>query len=164
MVSIKPRAERKPAYLVPELGLQFPEDELEELVQEIHDLVVVALDGHLQIQTSELRQVSVGIRVLGSEDGTNLEDTFHVRSDTHLLRKLRTLREVRRSTEVVDFEYCGTGLGCGALELGGVDLDEALLREEDAEELADAREDPEYGLRGGRLDLTSDFEANRQVK
>lgn len=64
----------------------------------------MAVDRHLQIKAGELGKMSMGIGVLGSEDGPDLEHPLHVGCDAHLLRKLWTLRKVRGSSEVVDFE------------------------------------------------------------
>lgn len=38
------------------------------LTEKVDDLVVVLLEGHLQIETGELGQVAVRVGVLGTED------------------------------------------------------------------------------------------------
>jgi hypothetical protein len=38
-----------------------------------HGLVIVLDDSHLEVQTSELAQVSVGVTVFGTENRTDLE-------------------------------------------------------------------------------------------
>ena len=63
----------------------------EQAVEELHDLVVVLLDGHLQIESYKLGHMSVGVGVLRTEDGADLVDTLEVGSDGHLLGKLRRL-------------------------------------------------------------------------
>jgi hypothetical protein len=48
--------------------LEGAEDVEEEGVDEVDDLVVVRLKGHLKIETHELGHVTVSVGVLGSED------------------------------------------------------------------------------------------------
>ena len=53
--------------------------------------MIVVVDLHFQVQTSVLGEVSVGIRVLRAEDGSNLVYPSHITGDTHLFGKLRAL-------------------------------------------------------------------------
>ena len=138
-------------YLRPEPSKQALEDMLEAFVQGLHDLMVMALDGHLDIKARELGQVPMRVRVLSPENGANLEDAFHVGGNTHLLGELRTLRKARCTTEVVDFEDGGTGLCRSALELGRVDLGESPFGKERTEEFANTGLDTEDRLRSWGL-------------
>lgn len=52
--------------LVPRI--QLLEDEQHKLFQEAHDLMVVLLEFHFQIEASELSQMAGGITVLGAKD------------------------------------------------------------------------------------------------
>lgn len=107
--------------LVAVLCLQGLEDVQEHAIDDIHDFLVVRFEGHLEIEANELRQVTMCVRVFGTEDwaqdewGTrrwsrkiltraDLKNTLHVRSNAHLLGKLRALGEEDRLAEVVDFE------------------------------------------------------------
>ena len=72
--------------------------------------MIVAVYRHLEVEAGELGEMSVRVRVLGAEDGTDLEDAFHVCGDAHLLRELRALCEIRRAAEIVDLENGGAGL------------------------------------------------------
>ena len=125
------------------------EHELEAFVEHLEHFVIVRLDGHLEIQARELRQMPVRVRVLSAEDGADLEDALHVRRDAHLLCELRALREARGPAEVVDLEHGCPGFCRRALELGRMDLRKSSLVEERTEQVADARLDAEDGLRRG---------------
>ncbi|KAJ6259481.1 hypothetical protein Dda_5118 [Drechslerella dactyloides] len=113
------------------------EDRLEHVVNHVQDLVVVLFESHFQVQAGEFGQVTVGVAVLGAEDGADLVHSLEIRDDAHLLGQLRALREEGVPAEIVDLENARSGLGCGALELGCVDFDEAIAVEEGAEEIAD---------------------------
>ena len=95
--------------------------------------MIVRLDGHLEIQARELRQMPVRVRVLSAEDGADLEDALHVRRDAHLLRQLRALRQESRSSEIVDLEHRCAALSPAPLELARLDLDEAAREQRLAE-------------------------------
>lgn len=129
--------------------LQLGEDENEELGQHVNDLVVVLLEGHLQIETGELGHVSVGVGVLRSEDGGNLEHSLKVAGHEHLLVQLGGLGQEGVALEVVELEDVGSSLRGSGNHLGSVDLNEALGDQELPEQLADAVLDSEDGLVGG---------------
>jgi len=67
---------------------QATEDVKEEAVEKLEYLVVMLLDGHLEVEPDELCQVSVRIRVLRAKDGPNLVHALKVGRDRHLLREL----------------------------------------------------------------------------
>jgi hypothetical protein len=69
------------------------EDALEHAVDEVHSLVVVLLDRHLEIEAHELGQVPMGVTVLRAEDGTDLIYALKVGGDRHLLSELGRLGE-----------------------------------------------------------------------
>jgi hypothetical protein len=122
------------------------EDEQHQVLEHAHNLMVVLLELHLQIETSELGQVTGCVGVLGTEDGANLHDLLEARCNQHLLVELRRLGEVRRAVEVLELEDVGTALRRGTNDLGRVDKGEALLGEELLEESADTTLDNEDGL------------------
>lgn len=64
----------------------------EEPVKYIQYLFVALMDGHLQIQTSKLAEVAMGIAVFGTEDGADLKHALHVTADGHLLVELGGLQ------------------------------------------------------------------------
>lgn len=53
--------------------------------------MVVVVDLHFQIQANVLGKVSVGIRVLCTENRSNLIYSPHITCDTHLFRELGAL-------------------------------------------------------------------------
>jgi len=55
---------------------------------------------HFQIQSNKLRQVTMGVAVLGSENGPNRKDPLKVTRNGHLLVKLGTLGKVGRVLKV----------------------------------------------------------------
>ena len=69
-------------------GVDVFEDSLEGSIKSAEDLVVVLIDGHLEIETSELGQMTVSVAVLGTENGTDFEDLLEIGSDSHLLTQL----------------------------------------------------------------------------
>ncbi|KAI6770941.1 hypothetical protein HG531_009796 [Fusarium graminearum] len=103
------------------------ENFLEEDVNERDDLVVVGINGHLQIETSVLSQVTVGVGVFGTEDRADLKDTAKVGRNGLLLGELGTLGKESPATKVVHGEDSGTTLCGSRLQLGGVDLNEAMF-------------------------------------
>jgi len=133
-------------HLLPVVVLNTPKDEQEHLVNRVHDLVVVVLEGHLEIETSELGQVSVGVGVLSPEDRTNLVHSLHISGNGHLLGQLGRLSQEGWTTEVIDFEDSGTGLGGSRLKFGRLDLSEALRIEEGSEEVGDTSTETEDGM------------------
>jgi hypothetical protein len=64
----------------------------EQLIEGIHNFVIVIIDLHFQVQTCVFGEVPVGIRVLCAKDGSNLIHPFHITGDAHLLGELRALR------------------------------------------------------------------------
>jgi len=102
------------------------EDCFERAVNRAEDLVIVLIDGHLEIQTRELGQVSVGVTVLRTEHRADLEHAAEVGRNGHLLAQLGRLREESGAAEVVDLEHARAGFRRHALQLGRVDLDEIL--------------------------------------
>lgn len=131
------------------LLLKTLEDSLEQAIESVHGLMVMVVDRHFEIQTRELSHVSVSVGVLSTEDGADLVHAAHVSSDAHLLGQLGRLCEKSGALEVVDLENGGARLGGSTLELGRVDLEEALAVQVVAEEVAHARSDAEDGLVGG---------------
>ena len=141
-------------HLLPVVVLNTLEDEQEHLVDHVHDLVVVVLESHLEIETGELGQVPVGVGVLSPEYRANLVHPLHISGDGHLLGQLRGLRQEGWATEVVDLKHGGTGLCGSGLKFGGLDLGEALGIEEGPEEVGDTGADAENGMgdRGTEVD------------
>lgn len=133
-------------HLLPVILLNTLEDEQKHLVDHVHDLVVVILESHLEIQASELGQVPVGVRVLSPEDGADLVYPLHIGGDGHLLGQLRRLRQEGWTAEVVNLEDCGTRLRGSGLEFWRLDLGEALRIEEGSEEIGDASSNTEDGV------------------
>eukprot|EP00760_Papus_ankaliazontas_P011489 PhM_4_TR14805/c0_g1_i1/m.89292 len=136
-----------------ELGV-FGEKALEHTVEQrlgdVEDLVVVVVNDHLHVEADELRQVAVGVGVLGAEHRGDLEHAgVHVALKGHLLVQLRGLREEGGLAEVVQLEDAGTrALGGGDVDLRRVDLREAQLR---AEELAPVLTDAALDLEDGHV-------------
>ena len=128
------------------IGLDALEDEQEHLVDHIHDLVVVVLESHLEVETGELGQVPVGVGVLGPEDGADFVHPLHIGGDGHLLGQLGRLGQEGRSAEVVDLEHGGTGLSSSGLKFRRLDLGETLRIEEGSEEVGDASANTENGV------------------
>ena len=62
---------------------------MEEILNNVKHLEVVLLDGHLKVETGELRKVTVREALLSPEDRTNLEYLLEVGADSHLLVQLR---------------------------------------------------------------------------
>ena len=132
--------------LSPVVILNTLENEEEHLVNHIHDLVVVAFESHLEIETSEFGQVPVGVRVLSPKDGADLVNPLHISGDSHLLSQLRRLCQEGWTAEVVDLEHSRTGLSSSGLEFGGLDLSKALGIEERSEEVGDTSTETENGV------------------
>jgi hypothetical protein len=103
--------------------------------------MIVVVDLHFQVQTGVLGEVSVGIRVLRTEDRSDFIHPSHITRDAHLLSKLRTLgvsrerfgryyasgenpnlSEISRSTEIIYFEHGGARLGGRRLEFRRLNL------------------------------------------
>jgi hypothetical protein len=150
------------------LGLQAMKDGPERAVEHVDNLVVVVLDGHLQVEPGELGQMPVRVGVFGAEDGPDLVDALHVGRDGHLLAELGRLRQEDGPTKVVDLEDTGARFGSATLKLGGcvnfsfgqlrltertVDLHESIIVQMPPEVLGDARLDTEDSLRHVALHL-----------
>jgi hypothetical protein len=129
-----------------EAYVQLLEDEQHEILKHTHNLVVVLLEFHLEIKTSELGQVASSVGVLGTENRPDLHDPLEARRYQHLLVELWRLRKVCRAAEVVQFEDVGTSFRSGTQDLGSLDQGEVLLREELLEDCADTALDPEDRL------------------
>ena len=112
--------------LVP--GVELLEDEQHEVLEDTHDLVVMLLELHLEIETCELGQVTSRVRVLSAEDRANLHNLLEARSDQHLLVELWRLGKVGLAVEVLQLEDVGTSFRSGAQDLGSLNKCEALLR------------------------------------
>ena len=96
-------------------------------MQHADDLVVMKVDGHLDIEADKLAQVAARVRLLSAEDGPDFEHALEVRRDGHLLVQLRRLRKARCAPEIVRCEDARPSLGFARDDLGRVDLGEALL-------------------------------------
>ena len=83
---------RRGYYLVSIFPVESPKYVQEQLIKCAHNLVVVVINLHFQVQTGVLGKVSVGIRVLGAEDRPDFVHSPHITSNAHLFGKLRTLR------------------------------------------------------------------------
>lgn len=127
-------------------SIQLLEDEEHEVLKHRHDLMVLFLELHLEIEPSELSQMTGGIRVLSAEDRSNFHNLLEARGDEHLLVELGRLREVGRPVEVLDFKDVCASLGCGTEDLGRLDEHESLLREELLEQRAHTTLDDEDGM------------------
>ena len=125
-------------HLLPVVRLNSLEDEQEHLVDHVHDLVVVVLESHLEIETGELGQVPVGVGVLSPKHGADLVHSLHIGGDSHLFGQLRRLRQERRAAEVVDLEHGRTGLSGNRLESRRLDLGETMGIEEGSEKVGGA--------------------------
>ena len=89
--------------------LQAGKDVLEHAVDRLHDLVVVLLERHLEIESHELGQVTVRVRVFGTEHGSDLVDLLHVAGNAHLLVQLRRLGKERDTCERSGRNQISTG-------------------------------------------------------
>lgn len=132
--------------------LQTLEDMLQHAVEDVQHFMIMVVKLHLQVQTRELGQMAMRIRVLGTENRPDFKHALHIPRDAHLLRELRALREERGPPEVVYLEYCSAGLSPTFLELGRLNLEESLGCEVFAEQRADGATDAEYRLVDGGLE------------
>ena len=83
------------------------EDELQQAVKHLKDLVVVAVDRHLQIQARELGEMPVRVRVLRTEGRPDLGYTLYVHYDDRPLREMGALRKACKAGEAIGFEGSG---------------------------------------------------------
>jgi len=78
-----------------------PLEDCDERVPDgLHNLVVVIVECHLDVQTDKLGKMTMCVGVLGSEHTADGVDTIEVRCDTHLFVQLWGLCEVRAALEV----------------------------------------------------------------
>ena len=113
-----------------ELGLapllQPGHDGGEQAVFQTHHVFLVLDEAHFHVQRQVLVQVAAGGVLLGAVHGRDLEHALeHAHHD--LLVKLRTLRQVRRLTEVVNGKQVRAALRACRDDLGRADLGEAFL-------------------------------------
>ena len=109
---------------------------------------VVADETQLGVERDVLRDVPYGVVRLRPEDRPHLEDTLED-AHQHLLVQLWRLGQVRWSTEVVDREHVGAGLGARAHQLRRLDLGESRVAESAAEPPHARSCDPPDGLAAG---------------
>src|SRR5579862_6585906 len=124
------------------------ENRLQHVINDIHSLIIIIPQGHLQIQSHILRQMSMCIAILRTKYRSNFIDTIKVRCKGHLFHQLRALRQICRSVKVFDFKDTGSGFRGTCLEFWSMDLDEILVVEDGAEDVADGGVDAEDGLSG----------------
>jgi hypothetical protein len=77
----------------------------------------VLVEHHLDIEASELAQVTVGVRVLGTENRADFEHTMHITTEDHLLIELRALCKACLLSEVVKSKDFCTTFGGSSNEL-----------------------------------------------
>ena len=105
-----------------------------QLIEGIHNFVIVVVDLHFQVQTGVLGEMPMGVRIFGAEDRANFVHPPHITRNAHLFSQLRTLdtngeyfgnlteevrpnlSEISRPTEIVHLEHSGAGLGSGRLK------------------------------------------------
>jgi len=120
------------------------EDVVESNVEHVQHFVVVVLEAHFHITSSELAQMTVCERLLRAKDGADLEYAVQISHKGHLLIKLRRLGEVGFVSEVIrELEHIGPTFRSSWDKLGRVDLGEAVLGENLTEEHTDAGLDTE---------------------
>ena len=120
----------------------------QRLVQ-LHDLLVRVDPGDLAVDRGELGRVAARVGGVGAERRADLEDLAEAGRLRHLLEELRRLREVGGGLEVGHLEELGARLGGRRHELGGVELDEALVDPVLAHRVLDGRLHAEDQLRLG---------------
>ena len=118
-----------------------PEYVQEQLIKSVHNLMIVVVNLHFQVQTGVLGEMSMGVRVFRAEDRSNFVHPSHVTRDAHLLSQLRTLgkngeclgrceasgessnlSEISGPTEIIHFEHGGTRLRGRRLEFRRLNL------------------------------------------
>ena len=132
------------------------QDEGEELLLELHHRLVRLHPRELHVHRGKFGVVTGGVRRVGPEDRTNLEDALEATSNRQLLVELRRLGQIGRPTEVREREQLRPGLASCTEKLRRVNLDEPALRPELAHGLLERRLDPQDQLALGRAqtDLT----------
>ena len=94
--------------------VQALEDVIENLIEHVEDFMVMVLEAHLHVAAGELAQMTMGKRLLGAEDGADLENAVQIAHKSHLLVKLGRLGEVSVISEVVgELENVSTAFGGG---------------------------------------------------
>jgi hypothetical protein len=129
------------------------EKEDHQLANQIQNLEVMIFEFHLHIESGELTQVAVGVGVLSAENGSNLEDTLEVTTESHLFVELRGLCKTSILLEVLESEHVGASLTGATNELGGVDFNEVVCNHELAVDLANTRLEAENCLVGGHTQV-----------
>ena len=61
------------------------------------NFMVVLLEHHFHIQTDEFSHVTVSVGVLGTENGSDLENFLEISVDSHLFVKLKVERSMREN-------------------------------------------------------------------
>ena len=119
-----------------------------EFPEELQNFEVVLLDRHFEIQSDELAHVSVGERVLSSEDWADFKDSLEVTHNTHLLVKLGRLGQTSLPVEILELEDVGASFRAPSDHLGSMDFYKVVLEQELPEKLTDGGGNPEDGLFG----------------
>ena len=86
------------------------------------------------------------IRILRSKHRPNLTHPLHIHSNSHLLEKLRALRQISLAIKVLDFKNIRASLGRSARNLRRLYPSETMLVHVLDEEIADAALELEDGL------------------
>ena len=136
------------------IGLNALKYEQEHPVDHVHDLVVVVLESHLEVETGELGQAPVGVGVPSPEDWADIVHPLHTSGDGHLLGQPGRLRQEGGTEEVADLEHGRTGLSSSKLKFQRLDLGETIQIEEGSEKVGDASANTEnrVGDRGAEVD------------
>src|SRR5688500_16997172 len=100
-------------------------------LEQRHHITVVVDETHLRVERHVLVQVARSVVWLRAEYRAHLENALED-PDEHLLVELRTLREVRRLTEVIEAETVRAALGRGGDDLRREDFSETLLAQRHA--------------------------------
>lgn len=130
-------------------GLQVLAQVCDHLANQVQYLEVMVLEFHFHIETSEFAQVTVGVGVLSTEDGSDLEHAGETTAKGHLLVELRGLSEATVLLEVLELEHVGTTFGGATDQLGGVDFDEVPGNHEFTVDSANTGLQTENSLIGG---------------
>ena len=102
--------------------LQSLENMVDDLLDHRHDLLLVRDPGHLAVEGDELRHMTVGVGLLGTECRSDLVDAVQTGGHEDLLVELGGLGQVGGPVEVLDPEQLGSSLGSGGGDLRRVDL------------------------------------------
>lgn len=110
--------------------------------------MLVFFEHHLNIHTREFTQMPVSKWILSPEHRPDLEHSFQVRADSHLLVQLWGLSQACINVELLGFEHSWTTLTRACDQFGSVDFDEVFVDQVVTPELADFGFDFLDGLRG----------------